>query len=117
MLAQARADAGPNVAANIVPIRLRVTTRHRGYLLLWLQAGRRMGLHDTDIVHATPERAHPDGLVLIWVREAADPAYRVQPDRMRWLVIDHPRDHVLGQFNDFAAALNFIRPVLPAVSA
>jgi hypothetical protein len=112
MFAQIRPQTEPGFQPNIVPIRLHVTQRHRLHLQRWLEAGRRMGLHDAEIVYETPDGPHPAGLVLIWVREAPDPAYRVLPDRMRWCVVDHRRDHVLGQFSGFEAALNFIRPVL-----
>lgn len=105
-------------AANVVPIRLRVTQRHRAYLYRWLKAGQRMGLHDVEIAHHTPEGTYPGGLVLIWVRESPDPAYRLMPDHMRWLVVDNLRDHALGRFSTFEAALQFIRPVsVPEIAA
>jgi hypothetical protein len=99
-------------AGNVVPIRLRLGQRHGAYLCRWLEAGQRMGLHDAEITYSTPDGACAEGLVLIWVRESPDPAYRVVPEQMRWLVIDNLRDHALGRFTTFEAALNFIRPVI-----
>jgi hypothetical protein len=106
---------------NVIPIRLRVTERHRSHLLRWLAAGRRMGLHDADVSYWTPVGERHEGYVLIWVRENADPAYRVIPSGARWEVIDHLRNHTLGRFASFEAALHFIRPfaaskVVPAGS-
>jgi hypothetical protein len=112
MFAQLCAIEESTHAGNVVPIRLRVGQRHGAYLSRWLAAGQRMGLHDAEITYSTPDGACEEGLVLIWVRESPDPAYRVVPERMRWLVIDHLRDHALGRFTTFEAALNFIRPVI-----
>ena len=95
---------------NVLPFRVRLTERHHTHLLRWLEAGKRMGLHDVEIAYRTPEGEPHDGYVLIWVRENADPAYRVIPSGARWMVIDHLRSHTLGRFADFEAALHFIRP-------
>lgn len=102
-----------SVDSNIVSIRLRFLPRHREYLMRWLQAGASMGLCDVDVSPRTLTDA-PVVLehVLVWVRENADPAYMVRPDGMRWLVIDHVRNHPLGSFPSFEAALSCIRPVL-----
>lgn len=112
MSAQLSAPVQTSFRSNVVPIKLCVTQRHRAYLFRWLEAGERMGLHDAEIAYCTPDRDCPDGIVLIWVRESPDPAYRLLPDRMRWLVMDHLRDHPLGRFSSFEAALHFIRPVI-----
>lgn len=98
----------------VVSLRLSFLPRHREYLMRWLQAGACMGLCDADVTpRATPQR---DNVVLehvlVWVRESADPAYMVRPEGMRWLVIDHVRNHKLGSFASFEAALHCIRPVL-----
>jgi hypothetical protein len=69
-----------------------------------------MGLHDADVSYWTPVGERHEGYVLIWVRENADPAYRVIPSGARWKVIDHLRNHTLGRFASFEAALHFIRP-------
>ena len=99
--------------SNIVPLRLRFLPRHREYLMRWLQAGASMGLCDVDVSPRTPtDTAVILEHVLVWVRENADPAYMIRPDGMRWLVIDHVRNHKLGSFASFEAALYCIRPVL-----
>jgi len=100
--------------SNVVSLRLRLLPRHREYLARWLQAGASMGLCDADVSPRTPTDS-PVMLehVLVWVRENADPAYMIRPEGMRWLVIDHVRDHKLGSFPSFEAALYCIRPVLP----
>ena len=36
----------------------------------------------------------------------------IRPEGMRWLVVDHLRNHKLGSFLSFEAALHCIRPVL-----
>ena len=36
----------------------------------------------------------------------------IRPEGMRWLVVDHLRNHKLGSFSSFEAALHYIRPVL-----
>ncbi|MCQ8278466.1 hypothetical protein NFI95_08370 [Acetobacteraceae bacterium KSS8] len=101
--------------SNVVPLRLRFLPRHREYLMRWLEAGISMGLCDVDVSPRTPVDS-PVILehVTVWVRENADPAYVIRPDGMRWLVIDHLRDHRLGSFASFEAALSCIRPVLGA---
>ena len=101
-------------SSNVVSLRLCFLPRHREYLMRWLQAGASMGLCDADVSpRATAQRdtvmlEH----VLVWVRENADPAYMIRPEGMRWLVIDHVRNHKLGSFSSFEAALHCIRPVL-----
>ncbi len=99
--------------SNVVPLRLRLLPRHREYLMRWLEAGTSMGLCDVDV---SPRGPAGSPIVLeqisIWVRENADPAYVIRPDGMRWLVIDHLRDHALGSFASLEEALYCIRPVL-----
>ncbi len=101
-------------SSNVVSLRLCFLPRHREFLMRWLQAGASMGLCDADVSpRATAQRdtvmlEH----VLVWVRENADPAYMIRPEGMRWLVIDHVRNHKLGSFSSFEAALHCIRPVL-----
>lgn len=99
--------------SNVVALRLCFLPRHREYLMRWLQAGASMGLCDVDVSPRTPTDS-PVCLehVLVWVRENADPAYMIRPEGMRWLVLDHVRDHRLGSFASFEAALHCIRPVL-----
>ena len=103
-------------SSNVVSFRLCFLPRHREYLMRWLQAGASMGLCDADV--SPRETGHCDSVmlehVLVWVRENADPAYMVRPEGMRWLVIDHVRNHKLGNFSSFEAALHCIRPVLSA---
>ncbi len=99
--------------SNIVPLQIRFLPRHREYLLRWLGAGAAMGLCDVDVTPRTPtdSAVHLEH-VLVWVRECADPAYMIRPEGMRWLVVDHLRNHKLGSFSSFEAALHYIRPVL-----
>ena len=92
-------------APNVVEFRLRLLPRHRAHLARWLEAGRRMGLHD----------AHPASAeqVFIWVRENPDPAYAIEADGRQWVVRDCIRgSHPLGRFGNFEEALHSIRPVL-----
>ncbi|WP_428377302.1 hypothetical protein [Lichenicoccus sp.] len=100
--------------SNVVSLRLSFLPRHREYLLRWLQAGASMGLCDVDVSPRAASNREPVTLehVLVWVRENADPAYMIRPEGMRWLVIDHVRNHKLGSFASFEAALYCIRPVL-----
>ena len=100
--------------SNVVSLRLSFLPRHREYLMRWLQAGASMGLCDADV---SPRSTAQRGTatiehVLVWVRENADPAYMIRPEGMRWLVIDHVRNHKLGNFSSFEEALHCIRPVL-----
>ena len=100
--------------SNVISFRLCFLPRHREHLMRWLQAGASMGLCDADV--SPRETVQHDSVmlehVLVWVRENADPAYMVRPEGMRWLVIDHVRNHKLGSFSSFEAALHCIRPVL-----
>ena len=98
---------------NVVSLRLRFLPRHREYLMRWLEAGTAMGLCDVDVAPRilTDSPIYLEH-VLVWVRECADPAYMIRPEGMNWLVIDHLRNHRLGSFASFEAALHCIRPVL-----
>jgi len=103
----------PQPAPNVICFHYRITERHRAYLMAWLKAGKRMGLHDADIAPPLPaDPRQQAGFVLIWVRENPHPAYRVVPEGRSWAVIDELRDHRLGRFQTFTGALNFIRPAL-----
>lgn len=103
--------------SNVISFHFRITDRHRAYLLTWLDAGRRMGLHDAEVAQPNSSAPASGGYVLIWVRENPSPAYRVVPEARAWTVIDELRNHRLGRFSTFAAALHFIRPALSAESA
>ena len=86
-------------AENVICFHYRITERHRAYLMSWLKAGQRMGLHDADIAPPVPlDPKQHAGYVLIWVRENPDPAYRVVPEARTWTVIDELRNHRLGKF-------------------
>jgi hypothetical protein len=109
------AAAMPVAISNVVALRPRLCDAHRALLAAWVKAGRRMGLHDAAIVHRTPEgAAEPTGMAVIWVRENPDPAYLVRFEGVGWAVLDTVRGAVLGRFESFAQALEFIRPVLGA---
>ncbi len=103
----------PSRPSNVLQFRLRLNEGHEAQLRRWLKAGTRMGLHDAQVAHRTPDGKSHDGYVLIWVRENPDPAYRVIPDGIRWAVVDHIRNYTLGRFATFNAALAFIRPFAP----
>jgi hypothetical protein len=108
--------AGWSEVSNVVAFRPRLSQSDRELLARWVKAGRRMGLHDGQILHRTADGAHdPFGTAVIWVRENPDPAYLVRPEGLGWAVIDHLRETVLGRFPSFAAALDFIRPALSFV--
>jgi hypothetical protein len=105
-----------SVASNVVVLRQRITARHSALLARWLQAGERMGLCDAHTYRPGAPDRHSD-YVMVWVRENPDPAYMVEPVGMRWVVTDVVRQQVLARLPDFAAALNFIRPVLSVEAA
>lgn len=103
---------------NVVPLHQRIMPRHTALLARWLEAGRRMGLCDASAFQ--PDRP-ADGprhdYVLVWVRENIDPAYMIVPEGAQWTVVDAVRQQDLARLPSFAAALNFIRPVLPLEAA
>ena len=89
MAAIMQAAAMPAAISNVVPFRPRLSEAHRALLAAWVKAGRRMGLHDAEIVHRTPEGAtDPAGMAVIWVRENPDPAYLVRFEGVGWAVVD-----------------------------
>lgn len=98
----------------IIPFQMELLSRHREYLSRWVEAGHPMGVCDADVFSA-PERQ--SGLsseyVVIWVRETADPAYKIYSRGNKWVVMDAIRENQLGLFASFADALNMVRPVLP----
>lgn len=106
----------PPLAMNVTVLHPRITPRHTALLARWVAAGQRMGLCDA---HAYSPKRNERGLdyVLVWVRENPDPAYMVQSQGSQWVVTDLVRQQALGSQPSFAAALNFIRPVLPLEAA
>ncbi|CUW47203.1 hypothetical protein ATCC53582_01310 [Novacetimonas hansenii] len=97
-------------ASNVIPLRQGFLPRHYEYLMRWLEAGTCMGLCDVDV--ASAEDGEGIEHVLVWVRENADPAYMIQPEGMRWVLIDQLRERRLSSYRSFEAALYAIRPVL-----
>jgi hypothetical protein len=108
---------GPTVAKNVVLLHPRVMPRHTALLARWLAAGQRMGLCNAQAFYPGKSEPHQRDYVLVWVRENADPAYMVHPEGAGWVVTDMVRQMVLARMSNFAAALNFIRPVLPLEAA
>ncbi|GBR13221.1 MULTISPECIES: hypothetical protein [Asaia] len=107
----------PAPLSNVIPLRFNVLPRHREYLSQWLQAGLAMGLCDADIETECFEgRDEAVAHILIWVRENADPAYMIKPRGLRWVLIDHIREHELGVYASLELALHTVRPVLPLKS-
>lgn len=104
----------PSSFCNVVPFRQAVLPRHREYLSRWLNADLCMGLCDADIFVSDGDTgAVGSEMVLVWVRESADPAYIIRPEGLRWVVVDAIRDYELSRQTSFEHALNFVRPVLP----
>ena len=93
---------------NVVSIWSRLSHANREYLSTWIKAGRSLGLLDAEVVHL---RSHGNVHVLVWVREAADAAYRVTPNGLGWTVNDNLRGNELSRHATFEAALEAIRPV------
>ena len=109
-------DVGENAATNVVVLHPRITPRLTALLARWLEAGRRMGLCDASAFF--PDRSdRKRDYVLVWVRENPDPAYLVQSEGNMWVVTDAVRERELTRLPSFAAALQFIRPVLPLEAA
>lgn len=101
-------------ACQILPFQLEILPHHRDYLSRWLEAGLPMGLCDADVFSSTEKRAGSSSeYVVVWVRETADPAYKIFSLGNKWIVVDAIRENSLGQFSSFADALLMIRPVLP----
>ncbi len=100
-------------SANVVVLRPRITARHQAYLMKWLKAGQQMGLLDVAVASQQRlETGEDTDHVLVWVRENADPAYRLKSDGMHWVVMDELRETPLKRCRNFEEALEFIRPVL-----
>lgn len=99
----------------VVPFRQKLLPRHQQYLAQWLQASEKMGILDASIENnpLSSKSAHNDQIVVIWVRENADPAYIIRPQGHVWCLIDCLRDNELGRFTSLSMALYTIRPVLP----
>jgi hypothetical protein len=104
-------------AANVIDLRMRVLPRHLQILTRWLDAGRTMGLCDAAPYRPEAADTGSSDYVLIWVRENADPAYKVAPEGMHWTITDTIRNEMLARVGSFEEALTIIRPVLPATSA
>ncbi len=96
---------------NVVSIWSRLSHGNREYLSTWIKAGRSLGLLDAEVVHLRGRADHGNVHVLIWVREAADAAYRVAPNGFGWTVTDNLRSNELSRHATFEAALEAIRPV------
>ncbi len=102
--------------ANVVSIWSRLSIANREHLSRWLKAGRALGLLDAETVQ-TGSGHGPDATdggrvhILIWVREAADAAYRVMPNGCGWTVVDNLRGNELNRHATFEEALEAIRPV------
>ena len=98
----------------IIPFQMEILSRHTDYLSRWLDASTPMGICNADIFTTEEKQAGTSSAyVVIWVRETADPAYKIYSRGNRWIVMDAVRDNILGSFAGFADALNMIRPVLP----
>jgi hypothetical protein len=99
------------VPNNVVSLWSRLSSSNREHLSRWIKAGRALGLIDFETIYARggPDRGNVQ--VLIWVREAADPAYRVDPNGYGWTVSDNLRGNELSRHPTFELALEAIRPV------
>jgi hypothetical protein len=113
--------ARATLPANVVYLHQRIMPRHTALLARWVEAGRRMGVCDASAFVPDRPGAAQEGpredYILIWVRENIDPAYMVMPEGFHWVVVDAVRQQTLGRLPSFAAALHFIRPVLPLEAA
>ncbi|PHI95315.1 hypothetical protein BG621_05940 [Parasaccharibacter apium] len=105
--ASSSSQQGP---ATIIPFRQKLLPHHRRYLAHWLTASQPMGILDASI-ESTQDSPSP--LIVIWVRENADPAYLIRLEGPQWVLMDCLREHELGRYTDLSAALHTIRPVLP----
>lgn len=104
---------------NVVPLRQRIMPSHTALLARWVEAGRRMGICDASmfVPHGETVGFDQANYVLVWVRENIDPAYMIVPEGNGWMVVDAVRQQNLVRVRSFAAALNFVRPVLPFEAA
>jgi hypothetical protein len=103
--------------ANVVDLRMRVLPRHLETMDRWLEAGRAMGLCDAAPFYPDDQDPGASEYVLVWVRENADPAYKVAPEGMHWTLTDTIRNQMLARVRTFEEALTLIRPVLPAATS
>ena len=109
-------EFGDDTPINVVVLHPRITPRQTALLARWLEAGRRMGLCDASAFF--PDRGERQrDYVLVWVRENPDPAYMIRFEAGNWVVTDAVRERELTRLSSFAAALHFIRPVLPLEAA
>ncbi|MCX5619279.1 MULTISPECIES: hypothetical protein [Bombella] len=106
----ATASSAQQGSAIIIPFRQKILPRHHHYLAQWLTASEPMGILDASIETMVEE---PSPLIVIWVRENADPAYLIRLEGPQWVLMDCLREHELGRYTDLSAALHTIRPVLP----
>lgn len=106
----ATASSSQQGSAIVIPFRQKLLPRHRHYLAEWLTASEPMGILDAAIETIENE---PSPLIVIWVRENADPAYVIRLDGPQWVLVDCLRENELGRYKDLASALHTVRPVLP----
>ncbi|MCQ0041173.1 MULTISPECIES: hypothetical protein [Acetobacteraceae] len=97
----------------VVPFRQKLLSHHRHYLATWLIASEKMGILDASIESSPDQQTADPSLVVIWVRENADPAYLISLRGPYWVLTDCLRDNELGRYRTFSEALHTIRPVLP----
>lgn len=117
-----RRKVSAKLPPNVFLLHQRIMPRHTALLARWLDAGRRMGLCDASTflpnrLGLVASQTGRTDYVLVWVRENIDPAYMILPEGATWLVVDAVREQHLARVRTFAAALNFIRPVLPLEAA
>lgn len=97
----------------VIPFRQKLLPRHHRYLAQWFAASERMGILDVAIENAPEPSAADSHLVVVWVRENANPAYVISLHGPQWVLTDCLRDNELGRYGDLSEALHTIRPVLP----
>lgn len=97
----------------VIPFRQKLLPRHRRYLAQWLAASERMGILDASIEAAPDQTDTTPSLVVVWVRENANPAYIISLNGPQWVLTDCLRENELGRYSDLSEALHTIRPVLP----
>lgn len=116
---KAEATVPDDFPPNVVLLRQRITSSHTALLARWVEAARCMGICDASMFasHCEPSAASRSNYILVWVRENIDPAYMIVPEGNGWTVVDAVRQRNLIRLLNFAAALNFIRPVLPLDAA
>ncbi|MCX5615836.1 hypothetical protein NQF87_02415 [Bombella sp. TMW 2.2559] len=100
-------------AGTVIPFRQKLLPRHHRHLAQWLAASERMGILDASIETASESTGTESYLVVVWVRENADPAYIISLNGPQWVLTDCLRDNELGRYRDLSEALHTIRPVLP----